>query len=85
VDQQVRLGHAVLADGHDLRVQAIEVTRAGSDPDANYAGLWYILPGQRRTLTIKPTDGHTIATDRVQVKAETDAGPLAADVVLEQR
>ncbi len=68
-----------------IRVQAIEVTSAGSDPDANFAGLWYILPGQRRTVTIKPSDGHKIAADRVRVKAETDAGPLAADVVLEQR
>jgi len=76
---------AVNTGAKHIRVQSIEVTRAGSDPDANYAGLWYILPGQRRTVTIKPTDGHTIAADRVQVKAETDAGPLAADVVLEQR
>jgi fimbrial chaperone protein len=68
-----------------IQVQAIEVTRAGSDPDARFGGLWYILPGQRRTITIKPGDGHTIAADQVRVKAETDAGPLAADVVLQQR
>jgi fimbrial chaperone protein len=68
-----------------IQVQAVEVTRAGSDPDARFAGPWYILPGQRRTVTIKPTDGRTIAADRVRIKAETDAGPLAADVVLEQR
>src|SRR6266849_8263705 len=34
-----------------IRVQAIEGTSAGSDLDANFAGLWYILPGQRRTVT----------------------------------
>lgn len=68
-----------------IQVKAIEVTKDGSDPDARFAGLWYILPGQRRTVTIKPSDGHTIAADRVRIKAETDAGPLAADVVLEQR
>ena len=76
---------AVNTGAKHIRVQTIEVTGAGSDPDARFAGLWYILPGQRRTVTIKPSDGHTIAAGRVQVKAETDAGPLAADVVLEQR
>jgi fimbrial chaperone protein len=68
-----------------IQVQAVEVTREGSDPDARFAGLWYILPGQRRTVTIAPIDGRTIAADRVQIKAETDAGPLAADVVLAPR
>jgi fimbrial chaperone protein len=76
---------AVNTGGKHIQVQAIEVTSAASEPDARFAGLWYILPGQRRTVTIKPSDGHTIAADRVRVKAETDAGPLAADVVLEQR
>jgi fimbrial chaperone protein len=74
---------AVNSGAKHIRVQAIEVTSTGSAPDANFAGLWYILPGQRRTVTIKPSDGHTIATDRVRIKAETDAGPLASDVVLE--
>ena len=76
---------AVNTGAKHIKVQTIEVTRAGTDPDARFAGLWYILPGQRRTVTITPNDGHTIAAGRVQVKAETDAGPLAADVVLEQR
>jgi fimbrial chaperone protein len=76
---------AVNTGAKHIQVQAIEVTSAGSDPDARFAGLWYILPGQRRTVTIKASNGHTIAADRVRVKAETDAGPLAADVVLEQR
>jgi fimbrial chaperone protein len=76
---------AVNTGAKHIQVQTIEVTRAGTDPDARFAGLWYILPGQRRTVTIKPSDGHTIAAGRVQVKAETDAGPLAADVALEQR
>jgi fimbrial chaperone protein len=76
---------AVNSGAKHIRVQEIELTRAGSEPDARFAGLWYILPGQRRTIMIKPSDGRTIAADRVRVKAETDAGPLAADVVLEQR
>jgi fimbrial chaperone protein len=76
---------AINTGAKHVQVQAIEVTKAGSDPDARFAGLWYILPGQRRTITIKPSDGHTIAADQVRVKAETDAGPLAADVVLQQR
>ena len=76
---------AVNTGAKHIQVQAIEVTKEGSDPDARFTGLWYILPGQRRTVTIKASNGHTIAADRVRVKAETDAGPLAADVVLEQR
>ena len=76
---------AVNTGAKHIRVQTIEVTGAGSDPDANFAGLWYILPGQRRMVTIKPSDGHTIAADRVRIDAETDAGPLVADVVLERR
>ena len=76
---------AVNTGAKHIQVQTIEVMGSGTDPDARFAGLWYILPGQRRTVTIKPSDGHTIAAGRVQVKAETDAGPLAADVALEQR
>lgn len=68
-----------------IQVQAVEVMKEGSDPDARFAGPWYILPGQRRTATIRPSDGHTIPADRIRIKAETDAGPLAADVVLEKR
>ena len=68
-----------------IQVQAIEVTKAGSDPDGAFSGPWYVLPGQRRTVTIKPIAGHTIAADRVRVKAETDAGPLDVDVALEHR
>src|SRR5437868_116279 len=76
---------AVNTGSKHIQVQTIEIAKGGTEADARFAGLWYILPGQRRTVTIKPSDGHTIATGRVQVKAETDAGPLAADVVLEQR
>lgn len=76
---------AVNTGAKHIQVRAIDVMKEGSDPDARFAGPWYILPGQSRTVTIKPSDGHTIAADRIRVKAETDAGPLAADVVLEQR
>ena len=76
---------AVNTGAKHIQVQAIEVARAGSDPDARFGGLWYILPGQRRTITIRPSDGRTIAADQVRVKVESDAGPLAADVVLQQR
>lgn len=76
---------AVNTGAKHIQVQAVELTKEGSDPDARFAGPWYILPGQRRTAIIKPSDGHAIAADRIRIKAETDAGPLAADVVLEQR
>lgn len=65
-----------------VQVQSIEVARPGSDADAKFAGLWYILPGQHRTVIMKPSTGRAIAADRIELKAETDAGPLAADVVL---
>lgn len=68
-----------------IQVQSIDVMSEGADPDARFAGLLYILPGQRRTITIQPSDGRTIAADRVRIKAETDAGALAADVVLQPR
>lgn len=66
-------------------VDVTQVTQDGTEPDAQFAGLWYILPGQRRTVTIAPARGHTIAVDRVRIEARTDAGPLVADVVLDQR
>ncbi len=68
-----------------IQVQAIDVMSEGSAPDARFAGLLYILPGQRRTVTIKPVDGHKIAAERVRIQAETDAGPMAAEVVLQHR
>lgn len=76
---------AVNTGAKHIQVRAIEVTNAGSGPDARFASMFYILPGQRRMVTIKPSDGHTIAADRVRIDAETDAGPLVADVVLERR
>lgn len=76
---------AANAGARHIQVQAIEVKRAvGADPDARFAGLLYILPGQRRMITIKPGDGRSIATDRVRIEAQSDAGPLAVDVALEQ-
>ena len=76
---------AVNTGAKHIQVQAIDIAKEGSDPDARFAGPWYILPGQRRTATIKPSEGRTITAGRVRIRAETDAGPLAADVVLEQR
>lgn len=76
---------AVNSGAKHIQVQALEIMGEGSDPDARFAGLLYILAGQRRTVTIKPGDGRTIATDRVRIKAESDAGPIAADVVLRPR
>ena len=75
---------AVNKGARHIQLQSIEIARPGSDADAKFEGLWYILPGQRRTVILKPSNGRTIATDRVQLKAETDAGPLAAEVVLVQ-
>lgn len=69
-----------------LQVRSIEVASAGAAAaDARFAGLWYILPGQRRKITIAADPGRAIATDRVRINADTDAGALVADVVLDPR
>src|SRR6202171_1082103 len=47
---------AVNTGGKHIQVQTIDVAGAGPDPDARFAGLWYVLAGQRRTVTIKPSD-----------------------------
>ena len=68
-----------------LQLRTVEIAKAGLATDARFAGLLYILAGQRRTVTIAADAGHAFATDRVQIRADTDAGILAADVVLDPR
>jgi fimbrial chaperone protein len=68
-----------------VQVRTVDVLHDGPGVDARHAGLWYVLPGQRRTVTIAPLPGRTIATDRVRIHADTDAGIVAADVVLDPR
>ena len=75
---------AVNKGAKHIQVQSIEVSRPGAEADAKFTGLWYILPGQHRTVVMKPSTGRAIPADRVQLTAETDAGPLAADVLLVQ-
>jgi fimbrial chaperone protein len=74
----------VNAGAKHIQVQRIELAGASADADAKFAGLLYVLPGQRRSVTLKPEPGHTIASGRIRIKAETDAGPLDADVALEK-
>lgn len=69
-----------------IQVRAIDVAGDGPDSEGRFAGLWYILPGQRRSVTIAPAPGRTIgAAGRVRIRADTDAGALAADVALDAR
>jgi hypothetical protein len=55
----------------------------GPGVDGRQTGLWYILPGQRRSVMVAPLPGRAIATDRVRIRADTDAGIVAADVALD--
>jgi fimbrial chaperone protein len=68
-----------------VQVRAVDVLHDGPGVDARHAGLWYVLPGQRRIVTVAPLPGRAIALDRVRIHADTDAGIVAADVVLDPR
>nr|HET7860211.1 fimbria/pilus periplasmic chaperone [Caldimonas sp.] len=68
-----------------VQVRAVDVLHDGPGVDARHAGLWYVLPGQRRIVTVAPLPGRAIAPDRVRIHADTDAGIVAADVVLDPR
>ena len=66
-----------------IQIHSVEVVSEQSVVDADLATMWYVLPGQRRTVIVKPVAGRTVAAGRIRVKADSDAGPLSADVVLD--
>lgn len=68
-----------------VQVRAVDVLHDGPGVDGRHTGLWYVLPGQRRSVTVAPLPGRGIASDRVRIHADTDAGIVAADVVLDPR
>ena len=68
-----------------VQVRTVDVMHDGPGVDGRQAGLWYVLPGQRRSVMVAPLPGRAIATDRVRIHADTDAGIVAADVVLDPR
>jgi fimbrial chaperone protein len=68
-----------------VQVRTVDVLHDGPGVDARHAGLWYVLPGQRRSVVVAPLPGRAIAVDRVRIHADTDAGIVAADVVLDPR
>jgi fimbrial chaperone protein len=69
-----------------VQVRTVDLLGDDAGVDGRFAGLWYVLPGQRRSMTIAPAAGRTIgATGRVRIRADTDAGALAADVALDAR
>jgi fimbrial chaperone protein len=74
----------VNAGAKHIQIQRIELAGPAGEADAKFAGLLYVLPGQRRSVTLKPEPGRTIANGRIRIKAQTDAGPLDADVLLEK-
>ena len=68
-----------------LQVHSAEVLNDQSTVDAAISSMFYVLPGQRRTMSMKPIEGRTPAAGRYKVRAESDAGPLSADVVVDPR
>ena len=68
-----------------VQVRTVDVLHDGPGVDGRHAGLWYVLPGQRRSVVVAPLPGRAIAVDRVRIHADTDAGIVAADVVLDPR
>jgi fimbrial chaperone protein len=68
-----------------VQVRTVDVLHDGPGVDGRHAGPWYVLPGQRRSVVVAPLPGRAIAVDRVRIHADTDAGIVAADVVLDAR
>jgi|CXWL01.1.fsa_nt_gi fimbrial chaperone protein len=64
-----------------VQVQRI-VVGDPAQPEALFAGLLYVLPGQQRTVVLSPTKGRAFPRDRVSLHAETDAGRVQSDVVV---
>jgi fimbrial chaperone protein len=64
-----------------IQVISVELSEQ-STVDATHAAMWYVLPGRSRTVNIKPLPGRTFSGERIRVKAETDAGPIATDVAV---
>ena len=75
----------VNAGARHIQVRRIELAGPAGEADAKFAGLLYVLPGQRRSVALKTEPGRAIVNGRVRIKAETDAGPLDADVLLEKQ
>jgi fimbrial chaperone protein len=76
---------AVNSGTRHLQIRTLEVAGQGEALDGRFAGLWYILPGERRTVTIAPAAGRSFAADRIRIRADTDGGAMAADVALDRR
>jgi fimbrial chaperone protein len=68
-----------------VQLRTVDVLHDGPGVDARHAGLWYVLPGQRRSITVAPLPGRTIANDRIRIQADTDGGIVAAEVALDPR
>ena len=65
-----------------IQVQRIALGDA-ADPDIRFAGLLYVLPGERRSVMLSPEKGRAIGTGRMRLTAETDFGALEDDVSID--
>jgi fimbrial chaperone protein len=71
--------------GRHVQVHSFELLNEQAAVDAAHASMFYVLPGQARTVNVKPVPGRTLNAGRIRVKAESDAGPLTADVAVDSR
>jgi fimbrial chaperone protein len=63
-------------NGH-IQISNIAMFRPGEkEPVATHASLTYVLPGQSRAWDLKTRNAGAQASDRLQLKASTDAGSL---------
>ncbi len=65
-----------------IQIITVELQNEQSAVDATHGAMWYVLPGRSRTVNLKPLAGRTFNGDRLRVKAESDAGPIATDVTV---
>jgi len=68
-----------------VQLRTVDVLHDGPGVDARHTGLWYVLPGQGRSITVAPLPGRTIAVGRIRIQADTDGGIVAAEVLLDPR
>ena len=68
-----------------IQVHSVELLNEQSTVDATVSSMWYVLPGRSRTINVKPLAGRSFDSGRIKVKAESDAGPISTDVLVDAR
>ena len=68
-----------------IQVHSVELLNEQSTVDATVSSMWYVLPGRSRTISVKPHAGRSFGSGKIRIKAESDAGPITTDVLVEAR